>query len=511
LKAALREAALVVAGLVAASTGCVYFNAMYDAGQAYEAGEEALREDQQGVARQQFDSVIAKTGRIVSKHPNSKYADDAAFLKVRSELHNRLWGAAFTSAEYARQLSKRSRDSALASGLQGIAAVQLGQDALADSLLTAALAADIEGDDRADILFHRGLARSRLGRPAEAAADLESASEQIDLTRDARLELARALIQVEDYERSADVTIDLLRSEEFGQISAAGIAHVDSLARLAPDELEPRLAKLLDEADMNPAKRSLIQLLRGRALDHLESYDAALAVLDSAASAGMTSRWAPQASLLASRIRLRNATKPEQITESIPGLEQAARGSDVPTREAAAPLAAAASQFASYTQAWRDRGASAAEAALRGAELAGAELGSFAVARGLYLKYLELAPESPWTAKAIYGALVFSGYRPGTWVRDEGDATDALLIGRLEALPAADPYRQAITGSTRDSWADSAYVLAEADLEQRITEIRMLFDTAVVRVRRDSLVLPQPAVSADSVTGNSPAAAEPEF
>lgn len=509
MRAVLRQAP-VVAVMTAVAAGCVYFNAMYDAGQAYDAGMTALQEEKEQAARQQFDSVIAKTGRIVSNHPNSKYADDAALLKTRSELHNKLWESAVVSAQYARQLARRSRDSALASGLQGIASVQLGQDLLADSLLTLALTTDLAGDDRANMLFHRGLARLRLGRPSDAAADLQAAAEQINLTREARLDLARALFQIEDYERSAEVTGDLLRGDEFGQLSEAGLAHVDTLARMAPQELDPQLVQVLEDAGMRPVKRSLIQLLRGRTLEQLEQLDAALVVLDSSASAGASSRWAPMASLLASQIRLRTAIAPDQIAEVIPGLEQATRSGDARTRETAVPLAAAAIQFDSYTRAWRDRGASAAEAALRGGELAGTELGAPAVARGLYLKYLELAPGSPWTAKAISGALAYSGFRPGNWVRDEGAATDAELVARLEALPADDPYRQAIVGTGRDSWADSAYVLAETDLESRILEIRMLFDTTVVRVRRDSLPAEATPAPADT-TADEPAEREVEF
>lgn len=497
--------------LTAATAGCVYFNAMYDAGQAYESGMTALQEERDQLARQQFDSVIAKAGRIVSNHPSSKYADDAAFLKTRAELHNKLWESAFTSADYARQFSNQSRDSALAAGLKGIAAVQLEQPLLGDSLLSFALEADLAADDRATILFHRGLARLQLDQPADAAADLEDAARQIDLTREARLDLARALLQIGDYERSVDVTAELLRTDEFGQLSEAGLAHVDTLAHLAPERLDASLEELLQEEGMRPAQRSLLQLLRGRALEDLTDYEAALAVLDSSASAGATSRWAPQASLLAAQIRLRTATDPDQVSETVPGLERATRAGDQLTRETAIPLAAAAAQFREYTQAWRDRGASAAEAAMRGAELAGTELESPAVARGLYLKYLELAPDSPWTAKAVYGALAYDDHRPGAWVRDDGEATDARLVARLESLPEDDPYRQAITGTARDSWADSAYVLAEADLEDRITEIRMLFDTTVVRVRRDSLPGDVAPPAADSVVSEEPAEREVEF
>ncbi|MGW8283270.1 MAG: hypothetical protein ACWGON_08220, partial [Gemmatimonadota bacterium] len=85
-------------GAAVLSSACVYYNAMYDAGNAYDAGVDALQEGNANAARLQFDSVIAKTDRIVRRHPGSKWADDAALLKARSEINNKLWAAAYESA-----------------------------------------------------------------------------------------------------------------------------------------------------------------------------------------------------------------------------------------------------------------------------------------------------------------------------------------------------------------------------------------------------------------------------
>ena len=156
--------------LVGMTTACVYFNAMYDAGNAYDAGIEALQDGRASAARLQFDSVIAKTDRIIHGHPGSKWADDAALLKTRSEINNKLWGAASESSAFAVSLSRNGRDSATALGLGGIAAQQLEQPVQADSMLNLALAGDLSGDDRANFLFYRGLARLDAGRTSEATA-----------------------------------------------------------------------------------------------------------------------------------------------------------------------------------------------------------------------------------------------------------------------------------------------------------------------------------------------------
>ncbi len=494
-------AALGVALLIPA---CVYFNAMYDAGKAYDAGIEAQREGRASEARLQFDSVIAKTGRIVSRHADSKYADDAALLKARSEIHNQLWESALTSTDAALRLASRPADSAVALGLKGIAELALGRSRDADTLLSRALASEIGPDDRATFLFQRGLARLQDGRPAEAATDLETASRQIDLSDAARLQLARALFQIQDYPRSSDMTAELLRLSPYGNLSAGVRAHLDTMIAVAAVDLEPRMADLLADPELAGPQRTLFQLVRGKALERTGDIEGALAMFDSAAAAGAMSRWAPEAALDAALLRCRTADAPEDLQRALPDFQRAVGSSDVPVRERAQPLAEQARRFDALTQAWQSRGASAAEAALRAAELAGTDLESPAVARGLYLKYLELAPDSRWRAKALYGALTWSGHRPGPWVRDEGEATDRRLTEELEALPADDPYRRALSNAPSERWADSAFVLAEAGLRERIVEIQMLYDTTVVRVRRDTAAAaPADTVDAGDVAADS--------
>jgi tetratricopeptide (TPR) repeat protein len=460
---------------------------MYDAGNAYDAGIEAMQDGRGSIARTQFDSVIAKTDRILRRHSTSRWADDAALLKARSEIHNKQWAAASKSSMQALNLAGRARDSATALGLSGIAALKLERPEQSDSLLSLALAGDIGSDDRATFLFHRGLARLERGLPSEAADDLQTASEQIDLTREARLELARALRQIEQYERSAEVTVNILMANEFGSLSLAERAQVDSLSKSAPEAFEPVLSELLATPDLQPATLAMIQTLRGQALVNLGETDAAVAALDDATGAGTNNSWAQEASLRASLIRIQNAREPSDIQETIPALSVAQASSRRSIADTARQMVRSAMLFDEFTRAWETRGSSAAEAALRSAEVAGVELQSPAVARGLYLKYLELAPESPWAPKAIYGALSFSGHQPGDWARDDGAETDRELLSRLDAIPSDNPYRLALVESLENDWSDSAYVLAEVDLEARITEIQMLFDTTVVRVRRDSL------------------------
>ena len=104
---------------IALLAGCVYFNAMYDANREYDAGLASLQEQATVTARVQFDSVIAKTGRIVEGHPDSKYADDAAILKTRAELHNQNVGVGRRVVRQGRRTGGQREEPGRGSRLEG--------------------------------------------------------------------------------------------------------------------------------------------------------------------------------------------------------------------------------------------------------------------------------------------------------------------------------------------------------------------------------------------------------
>ncbi len=223
--------------VVALLGGCVYFNAMYDANREYDAGMKSLQEQSDVTARVRFDSVIAKTGRLIEGHPGSKYADDAAILKTRSELYNRMWESAAETSVRAEELAGDSKNRAVAVGLRGVAMRELGAFAEADSLLSVGLSAGVDADDEALFLFHRGLARQGLGQSDEAAVDLEAAASSVELSPEGRLTLSIALRDIGEYGRSMDLAGQLLATSSANPRSPLYL-HVDSLAVLAPEVVD---------------------------------------------------------------------------------------------------------------------------------------------------------------------------------------------------------------------------------------------------------------------------------
>jgi tetratricopeptide (TPR) repeat protein len=455
----------------------VYFNAMYDANREYDAGMKSLQEQSDVTARVRFDSVIAKTGRLIESHPGSKYADDAAILKTRSEMYNRMWESAVETSVRAEQLADDSKNRAVAVGLRGVALRELGALAEADSLLSVGLSSEVDADDEALFLFHRGLARQGLGHSDEAAMDLEAAANSVELSPEGRLMLSIALRDIGEYERSADLAGQLLATSSANPRSPLYL-HVDSLAVLAPEVVDSTVAELFDLATLPATRRAAFHYLRGRAQLSAGRKDEALGHFDAAIEEAPTSQVAAEAAYFAIEVRLRRVTAPDDVTALSGSYAVARRSGSAEIRARTARWERASQTFEGLIEAFESRGASAAEAMLRAAEFAQIDLESLALARGCYLLYVEVAPDSRWTAKAIYGALSVSGHRPDpNWVADRGAATDDELRDRLEALPTDDPYRLALADpAERGPMADSMYVLAEANLQRRLLEIRMLFD-----------------------------------
>ncbi len=457
---------------------CVYFNAWYDANRAFDDGLDQIGRSN-AAARVSFDTVIAITSRIVADHPDSKYADDAAILKTRSELHNSLWESAGESARTARSLTSDPEIESLATGLEGVARRRLGENEVADSLLTESLAGPLSPDDRALILFNRGLALQQMDHPERAVEDLSAAGELLDLTAQGRLNLALALRSVGQYRESADLSAQLLASEPTDMRSAL-YTHVDSLSRLAPKDVEAAVATLLEAPNVPSARAAAYHLVVGEARQYAGEIEAALVSFDAAIEAASTSTIAADASYQALKIHLGWAAEPEDVTRALEYASSARRATRTVWRRDAQRIDEVGRQFDGLMQAYASRGRSAAEALLRAAELATSDLHSPALARGLYLLYLDSAPDSPWAAKAALGALAASGYEPRqTWVEDRGEATDAELRAMLAALPATDPYRKSLTGDTPVEDSDSTYLFAERDLRRRIDEIETLLTPEV--------------------------------
>ncbi|MFO7638668.1 MAG: tetratricopeptide repeat protein, partial [bacterium] len=65
-------------------TGCAYFNTFHNARTYYREGVQLSEQRQVGQARAKFEKSIEKSALVLSRWPNSRWADDATFLIGRS-------------------------------------------------------------------------------------------------------------------------------------------------------------------------------------------------------------------------------------------------------------------------------------------------------------------------------------------------------------------------------------------------------------------------------------------
>ncbi len=484
---------LIVAGF---ASGCVYYNAMYNAKADYARARRQSAENSVASARVSYDSVIAKTTRILTRHPDSKWADDAALLKSRSELARELWLAAATSADLARTTT---RDSALwhtAAGLEGVARGRLEEPSASDSLLSLALSGDLESEDRAYFLHSRGQARLALGHSEAAAADLRSAVSVVALSQSAGLDLSRALVGTGDYAEAAEIIAEVLATDPAPAANMPLRAQVDTLTRLDPQSVDAVLAARLESGTLAGAKRSLHLLLRGHAMAAQGNEVGALAQYEASVEAAPRTRAGAEAAFYVARLRTRNATTAAELSDQLGNLQIAQALAGQRIRTPALSLMASVRLFDDLIGAHSSRGASAAEALLRAAEVASEQIGARRVARSLYEQYVLESPPPAWRSKAILAALTLPETEGAA--AEAGSLTNAALRQLLAGLPEDDPYMRA-TNRVSDARSDSAYSAAEIALAARIVEIRALFDPSVRKEPTDSIPSPSDTTGADGV------------
>lgn len=138
---------------------CAYLNTLYNAERAYEEGVRirAGADSLPAPAREQFDKAIEKSAVVLSRHPDSRYADDALLLLARSfaqiERHD---DAART---YRRFLTRFPDADAAPRARLELARVERlrGEHPSARATLDALLDSEAEGDLRAEVLYERAL------------------------------------------------------------------------------------------------------------------------------------------------------------------------------------------------------------------------------------------------------------------------------------------------------------------------------------------------------------------
>jgi len=501
----LRRAIVPWAVLVAVvASGCVYYNTLYNANQAYDDAQDFVRDGNVVSAKQSLDSVIAKTNRVMVDHPSSKYADDAAILKARSEIQLMDLIPSLNTPENRRlarssvmmvvETSKDEKMRRVATGLLGEIELAEGRLTMSDSLITVALDGDLSERQRAEFYVARGRARIALGRVKDAEADLRAAVGARIQSAEVRLDLAQTLARLEQYEEATQIFASLLRDERLAEAPPAFYTLADTLVVKAPDTVIRTLSDVAESGVASQPDKARLYLYIGRAWQTKGVQDSALVAYDLSDEAAPNTAASLEAIYFASRWRIETASSADDVLVLRSPLQRAAVRRST-AMDSAAVLYADVQTFGHWVDVFQSRGPTEAAALLRAAEIAVDDLRAPGVARSLYLGYVEAAPASPWAPKAILGALALSGRGPEAGSSEEAE-TDRQLRQTLRDFPAGNPYVLASAAAQTEA-GDSAYSQAEQQLHTQLEDMRRLFapDPVQVATDADTVVTEQPAGS----------------
>src|SRR6185369_15706493 len=173
LRAAAAGACALLVALAAPS--CAYFNSMYNANRMFADAEKARARGDTPAAETAYRGAIQKANRSLTKHPKSRWTDDALLIIARSQL-------ALHDHAGARDALQKLLDTSTNAGMRSNADIQLGLIEAESGLDEAALArfekALVKPDAPGDIAALGYLTRARLlsqsGHESEARADLEN-------------------------------------------------------------------------------------------------------------------------------------------------------------------------------------------------------------------------------------------------------------------------------------------------------------------------------------------------
>jgi len=438
-----RGAALL--GVAALLSGCVYYNAIYNAERLYDEGERAHWAGDDSAASARYEEVIRKAADGYRREPRGEWADDALLLIGRANFRQGKLRAARAALEKAAQDAQDSTARLQALAYLGAVDVRSGDPGRALPLLNEALEGMRHGPVAAEAHLWRARALLEEGRHDEGWWDLD----QVEVA-DPRLRVAAALERLRwgaragDHLRVREAMSRLLDEPEAGQQVDSILTLVHAVAaRWGPEDAAELLAHA-DAGRWERTDRGEVRLERARLLR--AAGDTAAAVGEARDVAGGVGSSAVRARILLAHWQLERAENLSDMHQAVGVLLPAERDSSV---------AALLSRIDDVSR-LSNMGLDDPLALFAAGELARDSLRAPRLAVGLFLAYADAAPDDPWEPKAVLAALEAA----------PSEGTRAWLRGRLEGR-AGSPYVRAARGEPAPG-----FEALEAELTRRLTNVR---------------------------------------
>ena len=432
-------------GVMLFASGCVYYNAIYNAERSYDEAEALRRSGRDSLASQVYQDVVRKAARGYRRDPEGEWGDDALFLLGRARLRLGEIRAARAALEEVAERSESAEMSLAVLVYLALTHVESGDPGAALPLVNRALTGLSAGAPRAEAHLLRGRILLSQGQRDGGWSDLDRAP---DLDARVRVEAAlsklRWAIHYDEPTRAGEAFTLLLSYVEAGERLDTVVVLADRAAEQWSPGVVATLLSAADTARWGSVGRGRIGLGRAR-MFHRSGDTAAASVAAWAVARGIGVA-AAEARVQLARWRLELVvalSELKDVKEILLPVEE---------YQGAATLLDALGAFDDLT----DIGLTEPLGWFAGAEMARDDLGARSLARGLFLAYTAADPEGPWVPKALLAALAVAS--------DDSDRT--WLLGRLEAH-AVSPYVLAAWGAP----APGLEALEE-DLALRLREMK---------------------------------------
>ncbi len=415
------RASRAVPALLALAAGCVYYNAIYNAQEAFQRGETLRRAGRHDMARAAYADVVRKAAAGYRKEPDGPWASEALYLLGRARLR---LGEVEAAREALDEAAAQTTDEVLRHRILvylALAEEQQGERERALQTVNEALRVLRDGPELAEGHLLRGRILLSEGHADTGWWDLDRAAEAHPAYRvDAALETLRWAVRYHRRERARQAIASLAAAGGDGVVLGRLEPVVHDAARAWGVTRAGELLAAADSAGWDREVRARLRLLRAEfaaaAGDTATARALARQVAEEAGEEGVRARvWLARLSLLSVR--------------DLAGLGRV-RAVLLPAQ--GAPAADTLLEALARTETLAGMGPDEPLAFFVAGEVARDRLRAPVLARGLFLAFADAAPDTPWAPKALLAALEVSP--------TEGDR--AWIRGRLE------PYR------------DNPYVLA---------------------------------------------------
>ncbi len=238
---------LVIPALFAALSlsGCAYYNGVYNAKHFAKQAEASERAGRTSEAADRWRVAAMHAESVQTRHPHSRWVDDAMLIRARALVHLESWSDAAVVAEQAVRKTRSPEQRAEAWLYLGLANNGLRQPASALTAFDSATGSR-RSAMQSEAMMGRGRALMAMGRPRDALADFERSRGD-----DAGFERTRAALAAGDGLRAAEFADSLALRQPFHE--AQWLMLLDSLASAS---LQARVTGLTDALRVRPDVRA---------------------------------------------------------------------------------------------------------------------------------------------------------------------------------------------------------------------------------------------------------------